>query len=564
MSEDIATQTQRTRNGSPYLRVCVANLTPIGRALGTVALGLIGLALALGWLSGGRGLIARADPTGAVSGVVVDANGPIGGAHVRVRATDNLTFTADDGRFTLGAVPEGQEIEVTAWADGYYIAYTHVTPTVSGVTLTLRPYHTTDHPEYEWTSPISGTSAGACGNCHPMIVAQWITNSHGSAASNPRFFSLYNGTDLSGTLPISPGYLIDFPGTAGNCANCHAPGTGLDGYLTTNMNAARGVITATIHCDYCHKIGGVYLNPATQSVYPNTPGAQSTRMLRPPPGDNIFFGPYDDIHEPDTYLPVMSESAYCAPCHQFSFWGTSIYASYEEWLNSPYADLGVTCQKCHMPPNGDTFFALPDAGGLEHPPDRIPSHLDLGATSVALLQNSVTLTAMARQIADRIEVTVLITNTDAGHHVPTDHPGRHMILAVRATDVQAHDLAQVSGSVVPGWGGAQSGQPGKVFAKVLQDIATGEAPVVSYWKQTRILSDTRLAAMHSDISIYTFAAPGAGTPISVTVELRFRRAPQALIDGRGWMTPDIIMEQTELVLNAAPWWRFYLPVLLRD
>ena len=49
----------------------------------------------------------------------------------------------------------------------------------------------------------------------------------------------------------------------------------------------------------------------------------------------MFFGPYPDIHDPDTYAPDMSESAFCAPCHQFSFWGTPIYTSYDEWLREP-------------------------------------------------------------------------------------------------------------------------------------------------------------------------------------------------------------------------------------
>jgi hypothetical protein len=480
-----------------------------------------------------------------------------------VRATDNFTTTSAAGRFTLGSLIEGQRIEVTAWAAGYYVANAYVTPTVSGLTLTLRPYHTTDHPAYTWPSPISGTSASACGNCHPMIVSQWITNGHGSATFNPRFYSLYNGTDLTGTVSIGPGYLNDFPGTAGNCANCHAPGAGVDGYLSTNMNRVRASITATIHCDYCHKIGGVYLNPATGLVYPNAPGVRSQQILRPPPGDNIFFGPYDDIKDPDTRLPLISESAYCAPCHQFSMWGTPIYQSFEEWLNSPYAGAGITCQKCHMPPNGDTYFALPAAGGLAHPPDRIPSHLDRGATDVDLLRDSVTLTVAARQISDRIEVTVGITNTNVGHHVPTDHPGRQLILAIHATDAQGRDLIQQAGDRVPMWGGAQAGEPGKVFAKILQDVATGEAPVVSYWKQTRILSDTRLAARQGDVSRYTFAAPASGGTISITTQLRFRRAFQALMDAKGWTMPDIIMEEDKRTALTLTPRRHYLPLILK-
>jgi hypothetical protein len=493
----------------------------------------------------GVGALLVGAASGTVSGTVLDAAGPVAGANVRVRATQNATNTDANGNFVLSALNEGEQVEVTAWADGYYVANTYVTPTISGITLTLRPYHTVDHPDYVWTSPISGTSSGACGNCHPMIISQWITNAHGGAVSNPRFFSLYNGTDLTGTISIGPGYLDDFPGTVGNCANCHAPGAGVDGYLTSNMNVARGVITDGIHCDYCHKVGGVYLDPATGSVYDNVPGVQSQRMLRPPAGDNIFFGPYDDIKDPDTFLPLISESAFCAPCHQFSFWGTPIYESYAEWLASPYAVAGVTCQECHMPPNGDTFFALPSKGGVTHAPETIPSHMQRGVSDVTLLQNTVTMTATARSVANEIEVTVTITNSHAGHHVPTDFPGRQMLLVVSATDDVGTPLSQASGPTVPGWGGAEAGQPGMGFAKVLRDESTGAFPVVSYWRQALIISDNRLPALAADSSVYTFSAPPTG-PATITARLIFRRVFQDVADQKGWHLPDTLMESVSL------------------
>ena len=528
----------------------------------TLALIVIGLGLLLGDVS--------ADPSGVVSGMVVDADGPVAGATVRVRATDNATATAADGGFTLASLVEGQEIEVAAWAFGYYIASTHITPTISGITLTLRPYHTADHPDYEWTSPISGASEGACGNCHPMIVSQWAADAHGGAVSNPRFFSMYNGTDVSGTAQVGPGYLNDFPGTAGNCANCHAPGAGVDGYLTTNMNDVRDIVTAGIHCDYCHKVGGVYLNPAIRSVYHNVPGFQSQRVLRPPDGDNIFFGPYDDIRDPDTYLPVMTQSQFCAPCHQFSFWGAPIYESYEEWLSSPYADAGVTCQACHMPPTGDTYFALPEKGGLEHPPERIPSHLQLGAASTELLQDTATMTVSARQIVDLIEVAVTITNTGAGHHVPTDHPARNMVLLVQATDAQERELAQVAGPTVPDWSGVgpdpndYAGWPGKGYAKVLRDVASGESPVASYWKQVLIQSDNRLAAFEADTTTCDFLVPEGGGEIEVEATLIFRRAFKPLAEAKGWDMEDIVMEADVATIFLRPMWKVYLPVFMKS
>ena len=495
------------------------------------------------------GASAAPEPA-AVSGIVVNADGPVAGATVRVRGTDNVTFTTTEGEFTLTSLVEGLEVEMTAWAKGYYIASTHVTPPADNVVFALRPYHTVDYPDYEWVSPLPEESTDACGNCHPMIVSQWQENAHGGAVSNPRFFSFYNGTDVSGTVEDGSGYLDDFPGTAGNCANCHAPGSGLDGYLTTNMSEVRGEVTAGIHCDFCHKIGGVYLNPATQSVYPNVPGTLSLRMLRPPEGDNIFFGPFDDIHDPDTFVPVISESAFCAPCHQFSFWGTPIYESYNEWLASPYADQGITCQNCHMPPTGDGFFALPEKGGLEHSPEQIPSHLQLGAMSVELLQDTVTMDLSAQPQAGNIKATVKITNAKAGHHVPTDHPGRHLILVVQATDSQGKPLQILDGPTIPEWGGAEAGLPGKAFAKVLRDVMSGDFPVVSYWKQALILSDNRIPALGTDVSNYTYALPADRGEVEIKATLIFRRLFQLMAEAKGWAVPDVLMEQVSVKVTT--------------
>jgi len=505
-----------------------------------------------------------AEETGTVSGVIIDDNGPVSGATVRMRATENMTNSGAGGAFTLSSLPDGQKIEITAWDDGYYVATTYVTPTVSGITLTLRPYHTEDHPAYEWASPIAGSSPGACGNCHPMIMPQWENNAHGEAIDNGRFFSLYNGTDLSGEVQVGAGYQNDFPGTAGTCANCHAPAAGVDGYLTTNMNDARGSLTAGIHCDYCHKVGGALINPATGSVYDNTPGAQSQMVLRPPEGDNIFFGPFDDIHDPDTYLPQIAQSQFCAPCHQFSFWGTPIYESYEEWLASPYADAGVTCQDCHMLPNGDTHFALPEVGGLEHPPEKIPSHLQLGAADVDLLQNTVTMTLSTRQIGSLVESTVTIANTGAGHDVPTDFPGRHMILLVTATDEYGQIVKRVAGPTVPAWGGPQAGRPGTAYAKLLRDVASGEMPVISYWKQALIAGDNRIPAFGEDVSTYTFAAPPEGGEVQIEAELIFRRVFYDLAEEKEWDRPDIMMEEESATLILEPSFDIFLPMTAND
>jgi hypothetical protein len=155
------------------------------------------------------------------------------------------------------------------------------------------------------------------------------------------------------------------------------------------------------------------------------------------------------------------------------------------------------------------------------------------------------MTLDVHQVHDSVLVEVAITNTGAGHHVPTDFPGRHMILTVVAADAGGQPLALRDGPTVPDWGGAQAGLPGVAFAKVLRDVATGEMPVVTYWKQALVVSDNRIPALETAASTYIFALPSGTGPVTVVAELRFRRTFQALMDAKGWDTPDIVMESEE-------------------
>jgi hypothetical protein len=286
-------------------------------------------------------------------------------------------------------------------------------------------------------------------------------------------------------------------------------------------------------------------------------------IRRPFPADpqryQLFFGTFDDdnVPEEDTNLPLLKESAYCAPCHFAEFWGVTVYNSYGEWLESPYSDLASgkarTCQECHMPAptmlEGDPITNVaPGKGGVERDPLTIHAHTFPGAGSLALLQNAVTMTATARIEAGQVVVEVQITNDKTGHSVPTDSPLRHLILLVQATGTQGNALPQLAGSTVPEWGevgdpaqGYYAGLPGKAYAKVLQELWTRVSPSGAYWNQTRLVSDNRLAAFATDTSVYTFTVPSDGKA-NIQVTLLFRRAFIQLADWKGWSDSDIVME----------------------
>lgn len=555
------------------------------------AVGLILLAL----VAGTAAILTRAQSQ-TVSGVVRDASGgPLSGAVVRERGGSAFVMTGSDGTFRLPV--SGRDAQVTAWAPGHYVGGGSAADFIArpGFTLELRPHPVTDNPDYAFISPVLDMdNPSACAHCHRersganggvMPVDEWLRDAHSGAAVNPRFLSLYNGTALDGRrgaltqyrfdpgagvdVPVAPslgqdavgpGFRLDFPDDAGSCAACHAPLLVLaDGYAA-DPNHAAGVAAEGVTCDFCHKISDVRLRPDGLPD-PGLPGVLSLALLRPPDGQQVFIGPYDDTPGDDIFSALQTESQVCAACHSGQFWDVKIYDSFGEWLASPYSDpiSGQTCQDCHMPPAGVTAFVQlpPDDPSVIPPrdPATIFSHRMPGAADVDLLQATATLNLQAERSGDQVRVRVRVTNSGAGHHIPTDSPLRNMILLVRAIDADGRPLTQTAGPVIPEWGGVgdpadgyYAGQAGVLYAKILADAFTGETPSAAYWRPTRLVSDNRIAALDYDTSVYTFAIPAAASGVTVEARLIFRRAFIDLMRLKGWDTPDILMEQQTVVL----------------
>lgn len=519
-----------------------------------------------------------------VSGIVLDQDNHIlEGALVRIQATTQSATTDQQGRFTLKVPTNTNVITLSAWKDTYYCAKQEtVHAPATDIRLVLRLVQTTDNPNYAWVPP---TGENSCFSCKPGVTQVWLDNdAHGKSASNPRFLSMYNGTNLSGQrspltwftqtrdygrVPIppdlsqpyfGPGYKLDFPDNSGNCAACHIPGAAIADPYGVDPNQVSGVDKLGIHCDFCHKIAEVKLDPQTGKPVPGMPGVLSIDIRRPFPEDKtryqLFFGTFDDDNVPqeDTRLPLLTQSQFCAPCHYGIFWDTLVYNSYGEWLDSPYSDpkTGKTCQDCHTPSptllNGAPITNVaPGKGGIERDPKTIHAHTFPGAASQELLQNALSMTADATRSADKIIVKVILINDQTGHDIPTDSPLRQMILLVEASDAKGNLLPQSEGEVIPEWGGIgdpqkgyYAGLPGKGFAKILAELWTEVSPTGAYWNPTRLVSDNRLAAFANDTSSYTFQAPAQGGA-SISVRLFYRRAFRLLADQKDWEIPDILM-----------------------
>ena len=536
--------------------------------------GWVGLALAL-ILFTTQSASTRAQTLSTVAGTVVNAEGPVAGATVRVQATEFKTQTCTDGTFSLGVPGDGPFV-ITAWADSYFVGWVEdVQAGDEGVVITLAPYYETDNPDYTWFSTESVDGSLSCSHCMPCY-SEWQMDAHSQSAVNPRYITMYNGTDVDdnqspptrfgysrdyGSFPLrpdpnepyyGPGYKLDFPDTAGNCGACHTPGAAAHSgaAYAADVNHLSEIDTEGVFCEFCHKIGDVYLDPATGLPYSNMSGVLSMRLYRPEEEQQLFFGNFDDVTRRVSYLPLIEESAFCAPCHYGVFWDEVIYNSYGEWLDSPYSDpeTGSTCQDCHMLPVDYDYFVYPEQGGLTRDPSRIFSHYMPGASDENLLQNTAEMTLSAVPENDQIIVRVDVTNTEAGHHIPTDSPLRQIFVIVTATDAQGRLLVLQEGPTLPDWAGDLEGQPGVYFAKILEELWTEIQPSGAYWNPVRTVEDTRLAAFETHTSTYVFAVPDTGDGDMVTIEahLVFRRAFYDLMQQKGWDMPDILMEQISI------------------
>jgi hypothetical protein len=564
------------------------------RAAALAAAALIGASFLLFSLGPGQ----RKAQEGTIGGIVRDDEGAVPGAVVRIQATERRAVTGSDGSFelTVPNVPSGP-LGLTAWAKGYFIGGpVEAWPGRKDVTITIHRHSDADNPEYEWLSFLKSPGSGenqACAECHfrgkdgagpALPVDEWLEDAHSRSAINPRFHSLYLGTDLSGrrspptrymhredygTFPLAPvmneayrgpGYRLDYPDHAGNCSACHLPAAAVNAPYDTNPADVSGAGAEGVACDFCHKIWDVRLDPVTGLPYNNRPGVLSFEFRRPFEGQQFFAGPLEDIAPgEDTYSELQKRSQICAPCHFGAFWDTVVYESFGEWLRSPYSDVktGKTCQDCHMPNSGANIFALPGKGGLERDPSTVFSHKMPGARDRGLLENAVSMTLEATATSEGIRAKTTISNDLTGHHVPTDSPLRHLILVVRAYGEDGRELALKAGPILPEWCGSgdyekgdYAGFPGKVFVKLLEEAWTGISPTAAYWNPVRIVMDTRLAAFASDASEYLFTRP-EGSSARVEALLLYRRAFKALMIQKGWNEPDIIMEsaRTEVTLD---------------
>ncbi|HEX2572705.1 MAG TPA: multiheme c-type cytochrome, partial [Polyangia bacterium] len=464
------------------------------------------------------GLGAACTPAapGELRGRVLAAGAPVADARVRLQATPDLpgrpgfVLTDGGGRFVLPVpadVAPGALI-VTAGKEGYKNAVAEVRGQAGGsgqapgdVRLELVPVPPGPRGDYPFSSGNTGNFP--CFQCHLTQLNDWELSTHASASLDPivlaqltGFFTWFDGgRDLGKRFVDSDGtpYTVATDATRrSECAECHAPAlvqAGGDdfGQVARDPDGPR-VVREGVTCDVCHKMRGARLGDLNNLT---KPGLQLADVRLPPPGEEVLFGPYDDVTFAPTgaaYAPAMATGEACAPCHnnarvvtlrdagggtrtrrifgedtwrEWRFDAATVHAVETEGEAPPsgdgpyvtganYAGRPLACQDCHMndpppdPATGETIagyrtlgteprrIATHAAAPLRHPIDQRPHGFE--GVSERMIAWAVELRATARRVGGEIVVDVEVENRHTGHSFPSGLPDRHALLLVSASD----------------------------------------------------------------------------------------------------------------------------------
>lgn len=360
-----------------------------------------------------------------------------------------------------------------------------------------------------------------CGGCHSEIFDQWQGSMHNNSFTDPLYLALHKqaGEDTGGATDTF-------------CSACHSPIGVFSGEVPpVTGDQVSEIARQGVQCDFCHTVTG-----AT--------GVGNYAFTFAP--SNVKRGPFDDAvssyHE-TAYSELHTRSEFCGTCHDVNHPGNGVplEATYTEWKESPYAADGVQCQDCHMTPGPGVTKPNPGRAAPEGP-DRphIFTHDFVGGNAALADEKHSKLAVAQLQAAAGLAIEapatvaagedasfrVAVTNKGAGHYLPTGLTEvREMWLDVEITDANGASVFR-SGAV----GDDGAVDEGAVMYHTVLEDKNGD-PTHKPWFAAGILSDHRIPPLETVNEDYIAPIPAdAVLPLTIKVTLRYRSAPQTVVD----------------------------------
>ncbi|MBH24363.1 MAG: hypothetical protein CMH57_07930 [Myxococcales bacterium] len=293
-------------------------------------------------------------------------------------------------------------------------------------------------PEFQRPMPytpvpegLTDLRASTCGTCHKAIYEEWRVSTHARAwLGDAQFQEELAKSERSGV--------------AWMCVNCHTPLENQLERLVIGLEDGRVEAPITI------------ANPNFDPELQLDAITCATCHVR----DGVILGPYGDTDAPHPvrHDPTLRQVETCTPCHQALARFDRIalacfFDTGQEWADSPYAEEGVTCQRCHMPEvtRPLTVLNTPPRSTRRHwfGGSLIPKHPDFAAELKPLQEVypdgvEVSWAEPPTSLAPGAEVTLtaVATNANAGHKMPSGDPERFLIIEARVLDASGAVLAE--------------------------------------------------------------------------------------------------------------------------
>jgi hypothetical protein len=358
-------------------------------------------------------------------------------------------------------------------------------------------YHTGERSLDSLFEGVNGhfQSAGRCDHCHGFdpdgiasvsgkagdinVVDDWSSTMMANSAKDP-----YWRAKVSHEVSIYPQLQVEIENT---CTKCHAPLGHYDAVLSGHEHCgiidmlADGVALDGVSCLACHQqLPQPGIAQHTGKLFFNEEGhvyGQYISPLSSPMAEYTGLMP--------EYGPHISQSEVCAGCHSLITETVDDdgnvtdnkfveQATWHEWLNSSYPEMGVSCQSCHMPQVDGPDVKLVVGYNTEARPNfalhtlvggnalmlRVlrdnREELDIYASesqfnetiskTTDLLQNQSIFLEVneVNRTADTLYVDVKITNR-TGHKMPSGYPSRRMSVHLALKDALGNEIFRSGG-----------------------------------------------------------------------------------------------------------------------
>jgi hypothetical protein len=386
-------------------------------------------------------------------------------------------------------------------------------------------------PAFPPLAPTDVPSAASCGACHPRQLAEWQGSRHADAMSD-RVFQALVSLRQRARQGKEDRFCVQCHGVVGVRSGDVHPGFDFASLSPTSMDG--------VSCAVCHGADAI--------VRPNNAGLSL-------PIDGVVRGGLADpatggVHH-SVSAPHLATSLFCASCHDvYELRGLSLERPYEEWLSSPAASPGMTCQDCHMPLyDGKAANGGPDRKGLrshrfvgfDPPGARTAAEPETRAAFAADLQ--ALLGSAARMeihagdaaVGETLDVVVSVENRIAGHSLPTGSTFvRQCWIELRVTDdagraVYESGTLDGNGDLRDRWSSLEPyGDPDLVALSSQLLDQTGE-PALFPWEAAE---HRRNALRAGETRTFTYFVPvpaDAQGTLHFAARLRMRPAPPFLL-----------------------------------